>query len=161
MGTDSLVEDRRGIGEMSRGGFLALQLLVMLAFLAFFHGVVGDDAYICFRYARNLVAGHGLVFNPGERVEGFTTFSWVMIAAGWMSAGVGPEWGARVIGLLSALAILIAVARYSPRLPRARTTTWLAPLLVACCPPLAFWATSGLETAFFSALVVWGVGLSP
>ena len=31
-----------------------------------------DDAFISFRYARNLVDGLGLVFNAGERVEGFT-----------------------------------------------------------------------------------------
>ena len=29
-----------------------------------------DDAFISFRYADNLVAGDGLVFNAGERVEG-------------------------------------------------------------------------------------------
>ena len=28
-----------------------------------------DDTYISLRYARNLVEGHGLVFNPGERVR--------------------------------------------------------------------------------------------
>ena len=31
-----------------------------------------DDAFISFRYAQHLVEGHGLVFNPGERVEGMT-----------------------------------------------------------------------------------------
>ena len=29
-----------------------------------------DDAYISYHYAENLVRGKGLVFNPGERVEG-------------------------------------------------------------------------------------------
>src|SRR5258706_3245245 len=28
-----------------------------------------DDAYIQFRYAANLAAGQGPVFNPGERIE--------------------------------------------------------------------------------------------
>ncbi|MCC6188386.1 MAG: hypothetical protein IT318_05100, partial [Anaerolineales bacterium] len=32
-----------------------------------------DDAFITFRYARNLLAGSGLVFNPGENVLGTTT----------------------------------------------------------------------------------------
>lgn len=32
-----------------------------------------EDALIVLRYARNLVAGHGFVFNPGERVLGVTT----------------------------------------------------------------------------------------
>ena len=29
-----------------------------------------DDAFISYRYALNLIEGHGLVFNAGERVEG-------------------------------------------------------------------------------------------
>jgi len=36
-----------------------------------------DDAMISMRYAKNLVEGHGLVMNPGERVEGFTNPLWV------------------------------------------------------------------------------------
>jgi hypothetical protein len=32
-----------------------------------------DDSYITYRYARNLLAGEGFVFNPGERVLGTTT----------------------------------------------------------------------------------------
>jgi len=43
-----------------------------------------DDAFICFRYARNLIEGHGLVWNRGERVEGYTQLAWVLeIAALW------------------------------------------------------------------------------
>ena len=38
-----------------------------------------DDASISFHYAKNLVTGHGLVFNPGERVEGVEA---VVVAAG-------------------------------------------------------------------------------
>lgn len=41
---------------------------------------VQDDAYVSFRYARNLVEGNGLVYNPGERVEGYTNFLWTMLA---------------------------------------------------------------------------------
>lgn len=40
-----------------------------------------DDAYISYRFAQNLVAGHGLVFNPGERVEGYTNPLTVLLAA--------------------------------------------------------------------------------
>ena len=40
-----------------------------------------DDANIFFVYARNVSAGDGFVFNPGrERVEGFTSLLWVLIA---------------------------------------------------------------------------------
>ena len=34
--------------------------------------VLWDDAMISLRYAQNLVAGHGLVWNAGERVQGIS-----------------------------------------------------------------------------------------
>src|SRR5438552_16124392 len=40
-----------------------------------------DDAYISFRYARNLVDGLGLVYNAGERVEGYSNFLWTLWSA--------------------------------------------------------------------------------
>jgi len=47
-----------------------------------------DDAFISFRYAQNLVDGNGLVFNPGERVEGYTNLSWTLLMAGVLAAGI-------------------------------------------------------------------------
>ncbi len=40
-----------------------------------------DDAFITFRYAKNWADGLGPVFNPGEAVEGYTTFSWTLLVA--------------------------------------------------------------------------------
>jgi hypothetical protein len=56
---------------------VALAALSALCAAAFFcharlYEYVQDDAYISFAYARNLVEGNGLVFNVGERVEGYT-----------------------------------------------------------------------------------------
>ena len=45
---------------------------------------VEDDSFISFRYAKNFVNGDGLVFNPGERVEGYTNFLWVMMLSGFL-----------------------------------------------------------------------------
>ena len=38
-----------------------------------------DDTYIVLTYSRNLLEGNGLVWNPGERTEGYTTFLWVVL----------------------------------------------------------------------------------
>ena len=40
-----------------------------------------DDAFITYRFSRNLAQGRGLVFNPGEKVEGYTNFLWTVIHA--------------------------------------------------------------------------------
>src|SRR5712671_3005496 len=42
---------------------------------------IDDDEMISMRYARNLVEGHGLVWNPGEHVEGYTNFLWTLAMA--------------------------------------------------------------------------------
>src|SRR4051794_35154349 len=46
-----------------------------------------DDAYISFRYARNLADGFGLVFNPGEQVEGFSNLLWTLLLTPFARAG--------------------------------------------------------------------------
>src|SRR5215210_2075718 len=45
-----------------------------------------DDAYITFRYARNLAAGMGFVYNPGEAVLGTTTpgYTLLLVPAAWL-----------------------------------------------------------------------------
>ena len=45
------------------------------------HATGSDDAYISYRYARNLAAGDGLTFNPGERVEGYSNLLYVLLLA--------------------------------------------------------------------------------
>ncbi|MBU8934805.1 MAG: hypothetical protein KOO62_12515, partial [candidate division Zixibacteria bacterium] len=40
---------------------------------------IQDDAYISYRYVANFLNGDGLVYNIGERVEGFTNFGWVIL----------------------------------------------------------------------------------
>src|SRR5262245_51389143 len=54
--------------------FLGLFVPASIAFVNMWrlkHHTV-DDAYISYRYARNLARGIGLVYNEGERIEGYT-----------------------------------------------------------------------------------------
>ncbi|MCC6955740.1 MAG: hypothetical protein IT316_03030, partial [Anaerolineales bacterium] len=64
-----------------------------------------DDSYITYRYARNILAGAGFVFNPGERVMGTTTplYTALMVAAGLVSGGVNAPF-AQISLLINALA---------------------------------------------------------
>ena len=61
-------------------------LILMLSALLTVHirmlAGLTDDAYISFRYSKNLAQGQGFRWNPGgEKVEGYTNFSWVLIGA--------------------------------------------------------------------------------
>lgn len=66
-------------------------ILIFLMLLAFHHNGQIDDAFISYRYAQNLVEGNGLVWNPGENVEGYSNFLWVMLLAAGLKFGFAPE----------------------------------------------------------------------
>ena len=70
-----------------------------------------DDAWISFRYAMNFVSGTGLVFNPGERVEGYTNFLWVLMNAPAFPLAIPPETFANVMSLASFAGIVLLLAR--------------------------------------------------
>lgn len=125
-----------------------------------------DDAYVSFRYARNLVRGHGLVYNVGEPVEGYTNFLWTVLAALPLARGaVDPlpfmhEFSALCwvlsYGLLLGLMVELAMVGL-----------WAAPLAVL---PLAvhwsynMWFFSGMEAplvTLFTIAAVCCVALDP
>ena len=71
---------------------------------------VTDDAFISFVYAKNLVEHGALVFNLGERVEGYTNFLWTVILAGAIKLGLDPVLCAKLLGAASAFAALVGAA---------------------------------------------------
>ncbi|GAH95705.1 unnamed protein product, partial [marine sediment metagenome] len=62
----------------AKGGFARAILILSLVLVIFYlYGTwfyPTDDAYISYRYAQNLAEGNGLVYNLGERVEGYSNF---------------------------------------------------------------------------------------
>jgi hypothetical protein len=149
--------DERGTEPRDR---LALLLLVGLAGAFVAHAFVGsssliDDAYISFRYARNLAGGHGLVFNEGQRVEGYTNFSWVLLSALAVRAGLSPTWVMPLVGVAAGIGVLVVVYREARAMAREeamprRLAGVPAAALVAASPSLAFYASTGLETALYT-----------
>lgn len=132
---------------------------VILAFLfgAIQRFLVCDDAFISFRYARHLAEGQGLVWNPEERVEGYTNFLWVLVLAAGISLGARPELLAPALGILCGAAVVVLVARLGARDHGWRDPLiWLAPAVLALHHSFLAWSTGGLETQFFSLLVLAG-----
>ncbi len=119
---------------------------------------VCDDAYISFRYVRNLVEGHGLVFNPGEWVEGYTNFLWVVqLAAVWAVVGVEPPTASVALSLLCTWLTVGVTAWWAHRwAPRKREAATVVMALVLLCSQRSFavWATGGLETRQYTLFVV-------
>ena len=120
-----------------------------------------DDAYISFRYARNLVEGHGLVFNIGERVEGYTNFLWTVLIALLMKLTPYPApWLSLVLDLLCYavnLAVIYLIGQalsrhYGPRLYLPLAVIWLAVNQV-----FVSYATTGMETMLAGLWVSLGI----
>ena len=139
---------------------VAVASLLLIAFASRFSDFVTDDAFITFRYAHNLLNGHGMVFNPGERVEGYTNFLWVLCSSVALFVGIDPETAARALSLLAWLALLVAVVRFGPRPPASMVAIAAGPLLLALHPAVSVWAMSGLEEPLFVCLMLWGICLT-
>lgn len=122
---------------------------------------LSDDGFISFRYAEHLVAGHGLVYNVGERVEGYTNLLWTLLLAAAMALGVPPEVSSQALGIAVWLAlVLVLVVRSWRRSGGARPFLPLAAALVLLMEDYQTWATGGLETSLFTLLVVGGLLLA-
>ena len=149
--------------ERVRARRLLAVLVVVTVFVAHAmltsNGVVVDDAYIAFRYARNLAAGAGFVFHPGAPpVEGYSCFSWVVLGAALGRLGLAPAASLPLVGIGFGAAVVIAVMRAVGRLRGATPAPPLAEvvpgLFLATSPGLAYYAGSGMETALYCLLVV-------
>lgn len=111
--------------RVRRAGGIALVALAVVTASALswrwfveYHRNVVDDALISMVYARRLATGDGLVFNPGERVEGYTNFLWTVTLAPvyWLSRlfrGDFVDWCVGTSVLMSAidLGLVALVAR--------------------------------------------------
>jgi len=147
-------------GKLPRSWHLVLGLVLPLVLLGANMWSVrvftNDDAYISFRYARNLAEGLGLVYNPGERIEGYTNFLWTVLLAGGMKLGIDPHHTAKALGAAAACATLVVVYRLAPRLAPLRIVPCIATWLLASSIVSAGYAVFGLESALFCFLLLTG-----
>ena len=132
----------------------AALLLALYAWHVSHQAFLCDDAFISFRYAKNLADGEGLVWNPGERVEGYTNFLWVLVMSAVIKSGLSVEFLSQLLGFLSGVLVLATVLVFCVRRWGVENPiVWLIPLILVVSRSFAAWSTSGLETMFFTALV--------
>lgn len=135
-----------------RIAFLVIGSLLLLAWLNRF---IQDDAFISFRYADNLVSGHGLVWNPGgEPVAGYSNFLWTVLMAGVIWLGIDPVWGSWGLGIALCAGTLLVTHRLGRDLFRdSRDALWVV-VLLGTNYTFSAWATGGMETQLQAFLVV-------
>jgi len=143
---------------MQRYVLLALLSIAIIGAIAHFrlgfsdgdlsgHAWGSDDAYISYRYARNLADGHGLVFNPGEKVEGYSNLLYILFVLAFIK--IAPDFvyvGCFVFNLLMYATTLILFLWY---LKRVSGESQLLPgcLALCMCPIMWAWPAFGIETS--------------
>ena len=138
-----------------------LGCFVLLAYLwhCFALNYVVDDAYITFRYVKNFVNGSGLVFNAGERVEGYTNFLWAMLLSPFLyfSPKINLLLVAQTLGVVFGAATIVLVMRFAVLVKRA-VGPWclVAGAFLALNASFVAWSTGGLETTLFTFLIFAG-----
>ncbi|NLF75386.1 MAG: hypothetical protein GX573_06790, partial [Chloroflexi bacterium] len=115
-----------------------------------------DDAFITFRYSRNIVEGHGFVYNPGSRTLGTTTPLYTLLMAGIAQATGGEDYpwfalttNALADALTAALLVALVYRLTQHLLPAAVTGA-----LWALAPMSVTFAIGGMET---SVAILWMV----
>jgi hypothetical protein len=115
-----------------------------------------DDMMISMRYGRNLAEGHGLVWNAGERVEGYTNFLWTLVMA---AVHLFPIPDAKTALAVKAIGFLFMAGSFylATRLLRRFVPRSLlaAPVLLTCmvlCVDIVHWSVWGFEASLITFL---------
>jgi hypothetical protein len=155
--TSALLHGKYGVLQLvSIACSFALGAWILYANKLFYH----DDAYITLRYARNFLEGHGIVWNAGEYVQGYTNFLHLVLISGLGLAGVDLVWASRVIGVLTfgllVLVLQLFLRRSSRQSLQERNLFHLPVILTLASAPLIVWSIGGLEGTLFALLTSTG-----
>jgi hypothetical protein len=139
----------------------ACAIAVLAVSTAGFRGFMSDDAFISLRYAERFLQGHGLTWNDGERVEGYTNLLWILGVSLFGRLGLDLITAARVLGFLgTAGAIAAVVWVYRSDTIRGVIPGLAGGLAIALAGPTVVWTVGGLEQPLLAGLLAWAIALS-
>ena len=134
---------------------LGLAIIIFLAMAFHFWGWPLDDAFEENVYAKNLVQGHGFVFNVGEeKIEGYACLLWILLLAAAIMLNLNIVLAANVMGVTFGILAILMLYKLSLLVSGNKKYAAYPPLFLASMPAFAIWATSGVETALFIFLLI-------
>ena len=137
-------------------------LLILIAVRWMFWTILpfaAEDAYITFRYSKNMIEGLGPVFNAGERVMGYTSAPWML----WNAAGYAllkdPVLWSRIWTLLGDVTTVLVMGTLLRR-SGSLASAWCFNAFFSCWPFMAAMCTSGMENSLMFTLIALGASLA-
>jgi hypothetical protein len=146
-----LLEAFRGPDENWVKFVLPLLILALTVF-AWSNRFIQDDAFVSYRYADHLAQGWGLVWNEGERIEGYTNFLWTVAIAGGIYIGANPILVSHILSLVCFVVSMILTYRSATFLFKSKRLGLLSVLLLGTNYTFSAYATGGLETQLQACL---------
>ncbi len=129
--------------------------IILFLILVYHYNFTQDDTFISFRYVENYVNGHGLVFNTGERIEGYTNFLWTIILVIGRIFGLNLILFSKFLGITCGLGtIIITFLLGQSVFKNNHILSGSAALLLGASYSFAYWAGAGLETSAFALAVL-------
>jgi hypothetical protein len=104
-----------------------------------------DDAFITFRYARQITLGNGFVYNLGEKLDGTTSPLYALLLAAWAKIVPNIVLGSKLLDLAFALAAIFFVWQTLKLLGRSQAEQIGAILLLGLSSKLWSMETEGME----------------
>jgi len=133
--------------------FLAVALALAASCRAWFvmRDFTLDDALIYYRYIANCLAGRGLVYNEGERINALTSplYTYISILVAFLFGNILQTQiaiGSFFLFLTSAMSVALLKDRVTPFI------LIFPPLMIATCP--FYFITFGMETTLFTFLIL-------
>lgn len=138
--------------------FIILVLLILCSVGYFLEFGLIDDTYISLRYAKNFAAGEGLVFNSGERVEGYTSFLWVLLLGLVGKLKLSLIFFSKALSLVCGIGTVLLLKSFfrksGDQTNSGHFETLLPIFFLVLNFPFIYWSFTGMETSLYSFLVL-------
>ncbi len=143
-------------GRPCNNWFIVLACLIFIFSYNFYiYPWMMDDAFIFFRYAENFSSGAGFVYNQGERVEGCTSFLWLLILSIAALLKLDLLLFSKLLNAVFVFFTISLTARAHKYIePFTPAHSAAAAAFLSTMAAFAPWLSSGMETVLFSFLII-------
>jgi len=133
--------------------FILLTGAAIRIYLLYSTHATEEDFYITLRYAENIAAGNGFVYNAGQHVLGTTTPLYTLVLACFARIGFDPTLSGKLLGIVADLMTGLLTYRLGRAVGRP-----VAGLAAAAClsfaPTNLIWSIKGMEVGIVAATVI-------